>query len=146
MNEPVAVLIHLIRSDSILGPAFAGRVRTGSAEQVDRRPYCLVWSVTNAPADESIGGEVGVDVGTVQVDVYADSFRGELGANRLAARIRDVMAANSRGKFANVFVASMMRSGGPHQFEERLGKGADEIIARVTIDYRVHYHTVQVDE
>ncbi|MGV3483451.1 MAG: tail completion protein gp17 [Planctomycetaceae bacterium] len=138
MNEAIAAVIAIIGGDATLAAAFGGRVRTGQAAQIDVRPYCLVWNVITT-SNDALDGETDLDTSTVQIDVYADRFSGPSGANALTTRIRDVIAAFKRGNVANVFVASILRTSGPRQYTERFGSGADESLAKVSIDYRLHH-------
>jgi hypothetical protein len=127
-------MITLISQTQTLA-AFAGRVRTGYGAQLDVRPYCLLWEVVVTPS-QSLSGECDLDATTVQVDIYADKFHQ---ADQLGRGLRDAVAAFQRGILADVWVASIMRTGGPRQTSERIGPGADSVLARVSLDFRLHH-------
>jgi hypothetical protein len=130
-----AIMRSLITADPELSEAFGSRVRTGHAGPIDARPYCLLYEIATQPVT-ALAGETEMDVTTVQIDVYADTHH-EAGA--LAKRLRDVIAAFPRGNVADCFVNSLIRSDGPRQSAERIGTGSQDVIARVTIDYRLHH-------
>jgi hypothetical protein len=115
--------------------ALGDRVRTGYGAQLDVRPYCLLWEVVVTPS-QSIDGECDLDATTLQVDIYADKFHE---ADALGRALRDAAAAFRRGILADVWVASIMRTGGPRQSSERFGPGADSVLARVGLDFRLHH-------
>lgn len=125
----------LIVANAELAAAFGPRVRTGHAGPIDARPYCLLYEIATQPV-AGLAGETEMDVTTVQVDVYADTHNE---AGTLADRLRAVIAAFPRGNVADCFVASLMRTDGPRQSAERIGSGSQDVIARVTIDYRMHH-------
>jgi hypothetical protein len=129
------VIIALLKADAQLLAAFGPRIRVGKAGPIDARPYCLVTQILSNPAVD-LAGESGLEISTIQVDVYCDT-RSEL--TQLTNRVVAVLKATPRGKFANTWVSSLMRSDGPREIDERIGDGAEDFIARSTIDYRVHW-------
>lgn len=134
MSQAIEALIWIVKQ----APAMAvcgDRVRTGNAGQVDERPYCLMWDVGGQNVG-ALDGETDMDTTTVQIDLFADTLAQ---ANVLGAAVRDVVASFQRGNATNTWIASIIRTGGPRQSSERIGIGADDLIAKVSLDFRLHY-------
>jgi hypothetical protein len=133
--NPIAAIRQIILTTPALATDFGQRVRTGYGAQVDQRPYCLLWQTGCLPFD-GLSGEAGLEVATVQIDVYADSMAD---ANRLGRAVATAIKNFRRGKIADLWIPSILRTGGPRQSAEHIGPGADQYLYRVGLDIRVFF-------
>lgn len=126
-HEPTVILL----TDTFANPAI---VRHGSASQIDRLPYVLLWSIMDRPYHH-LGGRLGERMAIVQVDVYADSM---VAASAIAESIGDAAAGFWTGKSDTVDVLSLLEQD-TRVTDTRNNEAADKPTATVQTDYRLIY-------